>query len=143
MRSKGYSRRALGLIGAISAVCAVGGLLAYWTLSASSSDGSKRERRGSRCVIVTKSVAEFDEINWESLLKEDVVLVVAPGVLFSHQSYKVICCNTMSGLWSCVRHLKKEQLLLKPDDLETPMPADVPRYVGQVIHITSQLDLTD
>ncbi|QLL34134.1 hypothetical protein HG536_0F04600 [Torulaspora globosa] len=143
MRSRDHSRRLLGVVGAISAVCVTGGLIAYWALSPSTSDGSKQERRGSRCILVTKTIADSNKINWESLLKEDVVLVVVPGVMFLHQSYKVIRCSTMSGLWSCVRHLKKKQLLLKPDDLETSMPADVPRYVGQVIHIASELDLAD
>lgn len=143
MKSRGYSRRLLGIFGAISTICVAGGLISYWALSPSTSDDSKQERRGSRCIVVTKSIADSNKINWESLLKEDVVLVVAPGVSFDNQSYKVIRCSTMSGLWSCVRHLKKKQLLLMPDELETSMPADILRYVGQVIHIESDVDLAN
>lgn len=127
------SRRQYGkLLGIAGAVTLFGGLLAYW-LTSKASEASEEPLDKSRCIIITASIA--DETRWTPLLDEDVVLVVAPGVDFPHKSYKVIRCDTMTGLWSCVRHLKKDQLLLKPNDLESPMPADIPRYTAHITQI--------
>lgn len=139
MRPRRQPGRLFSIAVTIAAITVIGGLVTYWVSSPSSSQDVEMEPQDkkTKCIIISESIANSSEIDWELVLTKDVVLLVVPGVSFPHRSYKVIRCETMSGLWSCVRHLKKEQLLLIPTDLQTGFPADIQRYTSRIVHIPS------
>ncbi|CDH13179.1 uncharacterized protein ZBAI_04965 [Zygosaccharomyces bailii ISA1307] len=131
-------------IGGTATVAAAGiGFICYmaWT-SCSSNPERQREKNSkktSKTIIVTSTIS-CHETNWGDLLEEDVVLLVPPGVSFLENlqdelalHYKIIRCNKMTGLWSCVRHLRKDQLLYVASEIAEDIPADIPRYVKRVI----------
>lgn len=133
-------------IGGAATVAAAGiGFICYiaWTSCSSNPERrgeEKNSKKISKTIIVTSTISRQKEINWGDLLEDDVVLLVPPGVsfletpqdeLFLH--YKIIRCNKMAGLWSCVRHLRKDQLIYVASDIAEDIPADIPRYVKRVI----------
>lgn len=135
---KGFQGRWFGVVGVVITVFATVGATAYFL--SSSSKKVPGENKASRCVVVTESVAASRDVDWNDLLSEDTVLLIAPGVLFPGESVKVIRCDTMLGLWSCVKHLKKDHLLLNQNELEGKVPDDIPRYVKNIFDITCLQD---
>lgn len=112
----------------------------YFSARRSELETEKRSKRPSRAIIVTETVAHQREISWHDFLEGDVVLLVPPGITFLENKqnelanrYKIIHCDTMAGLWSCVRHLKKDQLLYVVSEIVDDIPTDICRYVKQVI----------
>lgn len=100
----------------------------------------------SRCVIVSKSVVDtVGIVPWEKLLVEekDLVLIVLPDCkdnfkldLDPQFSYKVIKCDTVLGVWACVKSLKKRELFVNIDDFPSDhkfIPKDIPNYVARII----------
>lgn len=148
---KNYGKNQFGrwisIFGSATVLAAGVGALIYLVSSFSNASKSDESRKGedsvsvSRCIVITESFADSDEMDWNRLLDEDVVLLVPPLVSFPLENFKVIHCGTMTGLWSCVKHLRKDRLLLKPDELEGSMPEDVPRYVKEIVAINSFQDI--
>lgn len=95
--------------------------------------------KSSRCIVMTKSLCELKRIDWLDLLESDVVLLVAPGVTLPdqcagsvHHKYKIIYCETFTGIWACVRHLGKDQLIFNSNEVVGGVPVDIPRYVKEL-----------
>ncbi|GAV47731.1 hypothetical protein ZYGR_0I00270 [Zygosaccharomyces rouxii] len=134
-----------------AAILAVGIGAAIYAWSQSSSLSQTDDNQGksvqktkgpSKAIIITKSVAQVEGIDWIKLLQEDVVLLVPPGIPFledrdeespAHR-YKIIRCDTMIGLWSCVKHLQKEQLLYVEEEIADGLPNDLTRYVKELVN---------
>lgn len=142
---------------AIIVAAGIGTAIYLWNQSSSASeaDGSpgksvQKTRGSSRAIIVTKSIAQEEGIDWINLLQEDVVLLVLPGISFfegsaqeelSAHRYKIIRCDTMVGLWSCVKHLQKEQLLYIEDEITDGLPNDIGRYIKKLVNCKSSQHL--
>ncbi|GAV52745.1 hypothetical protein ZYGR_0AI00270 [Zygosaccharomyces rouxii] len=144
--------------GAAAIVAAgIGTAIYLWTQSSSQSQTDDNQGKSvpktkgpSKAIIITESVAREEGINWINLLQEDVVLLVPPGVSFledrageespAHR-YKIIRCDTLMGLWSCVKHLQKEQLLYVEEEIANELPSDLTRYVKKLISCTSSQQL--
>lgn len=107
------------------------------------------KRRGkSRCIVVTQSIADLVEIDWEDLLNDNFVVIVSPDVRdFKSRNdiisvsglHKIIECETETGLWACVRSLKKEELIVNPGDISVPQ--DINRYTTMITKINSAEEL--
>ncbi|QLG73136.1 hypothetical protein HG535_0E02200 [Zygotorulaspora mrakii] len=135
---------------ACTATGIVFGITAVWYYAVrrtSKPDKTENERLSSftsQCILMTPSISKLKTMDWSSVLKYDVVLLVPPEVEFladtdlaSNNNYKVLYCDTMSGLWSCIRHLRKHQLIYVSEDLQDTMPQDIPRYVKSIIDLKS------
>lgn len=129
----------VSVFGCASAIAVAAGAAIYYLIS-SSEESDEHEKfkmnKPSRCIVVTESVAASKTFDWSNLLTEDVVLLVCPGIHFAEESTKVIRCDTMVGVWSCVRHLKKDQLLLEKPELGESIPDDIPRYVKECLDVS-------
>lgn len=98
----------------------------------------------SKCIIMTNSVSDSPNIKWQKILADpNVVLIVPPKVEFpqsayinhvvdSKDIYKIIHCDTMAGVWACVKSLKKDELILSSSDLGETVPVDIIRYVKYI-----------
>lgn len=105
----------------------------------------RRQRGVSRCIVVTTSIEDLTEIDWEDLLCDDIVILVSPQVdnfkerneitETNTQLHKIIECDTEVGLWACVRSLKKEEVIVNANDIE--VPHDIPRYTSKITNIQS------
>lgn len=133
----------------------IGAAVYFWNQSKVVNDHDKpfkKPKGPSKAIIITHSVASQKDIDWDQLLQEDVVLLVTPGVLFlevttndrplAHR-YKIIHCDTMIGLWSCVKHLQKEQLLYVEVEIASEIPNDLTRYVKKLINFKNSQQLKD
>lgn len=106
-----------------------------------SSEYQKLENKHSKCIMVTEPIYKLP-INWNKLLLEDVVLLVLSHSLYENlkyldkkNSYKVIHCNCQDSLWSCVKHLRKQDLILSQEFLSQHIPNDITLYVENIIKI--------
>lgn len=108
----------------------------------------------SRCVVVTSSVINtMDVIPWCQLLsdEEELVLIVIPSCkdqfhldLDPRVAYKVIRCDTILGVWSCIKSLKKQQLFVNIEEFpegEQNVPDDIPRYVPSITYWKNENDI--
>ncbi|CAB4254829.1 similar to Saccharomyces cerevisiae YAL055W PEX22 Putative peroxisomal membrane protein required for import of peroxisomal proteins [Maudiozyma barnettii] len=98
----------------------------------------------SKCIIMTKTISELQDIKWASILKDpSVVVIVVPQADFPQLAYpnqiidsedlfKIIHCDTDGGVWACVKSLKKDELVLVSRDLEHEIPEDIIRYVKHI-----------
>lgn len=112
---------------------------------------NRSKKSCSRCIIVTKSIAESNEVEWVKLLAEDIVILVAPSVsfptssieqsIYSKNKYKIIHCDTFAGIWACVKSLRKHELILFKDDIEGEVPSDIPRFVKHVSTLSNVPEL--
>lgn len=160
-RKSGGTLRWIRTAGAAAIVAAGIGTAVYlWTHSSSLSqtDDSPqgksiaKVKKPSKALIITKTVVQQDGVDWIKLLQEDIVLVVHPGVSFPRNEaeedspayrYKIIHCDTMIGLWSCVKHLQKEQLIYVEEEISDGLPDDITRYVKKLISCRSAEELKD
>lgn len=108
----------------------------------------------SRCVIVTETVVDtLDVVPWQQLLQKEkeLTLIVVPSCkdrfrleLDPRIAYKVIRCDTILGVWSCVKSLRKRELYVKLDDFpeeEQTIPEDIPRYCSSITHWKTREDI--
>lgn len=113
---------------------------AYVYMLNSSSKTLKKSSRKSRCYILSEDVSDRI-LDWEEELSHDVVVLIEPdsysfGVeLKSHSKFehKIILCSNWKAIWSCVRNLRKQELLLAMSSLTDPIPKDIARYVVDII----------
>ncbi|SMN20705.1 similar to Saccharomyces cerevisiae YAL055W PEX22 Putative peroxisomal membrane protein required for import of peroxisomal proteins [Maudiozyma saulgeensis] len=122
-----------------------------WLLWKSSKEEAEEDKTSktvhkykSRCIIMTKSISESQDIKWATIMKDpNVVVIVAPKVEFpqlvypnqvidNNDLFKIIHCDTNNGVWACVKSLKKDELLLVSHDLEHEIPTDIIRYVKHI-----------
>lgn len=102
---------------------------------------SVSKKRTTKCVIVNGAVNE--KIEWINLLSEpnnDVIVLVSPECKSQFQTiiralplqycYKVIYCDTLEGVWSCVRSVRKSELYLMAGLM---IPDDIRRYTNEII----------
>lgn len=142
MARKSRNKRLLLAIGAgTTLVLAASFIVSYFsTGSTAQTAGSNKEQ--TKCVIITESIYNAN-MNWKEILEKDIVLILPPGCKYGpdlkqynpDKSFKIISCTTQSGLWAVVRHTKKEQLLLVPEDFDDKMPTDIPRYVKSIVRL--------
>lgn len=117
-------------------------------------DATNDERNKSRCVVVTSCVINtMNVIPWSQLLEdeEDLVLIVIPSCkdrfhlkLDPRFAYKVIRCDTVLGVWSCIKSLKKQELYVNIEEFpdgERSMPDDIPRYVPRITYWKNEKDI--
>ncbi|CCD23034.1 ubiquitin-protein transferase activating protein PEX22 NDAI_0A08820 [Naumovozyma dairenensis CBS 421] len=105
-------------------------------------------KKPSKCIIVTEQINNITNVNWEKLLKKDVVLLLSPDISKIHELNednvekanlsKVIHCETGLGMWACVKSLRKDQLICMPSDLEDGIPDDIKHFVKQIIAVDSE-----
>lgn len=146
------AKRWITVVGTVTAVLLGVGAVCYYSVPSWFSVGSSdtdhhaddKKDRPSRCVVVTASLAGSERVAWKKLLRQDVVLLVAPGVSFFERGkddlehgFKIIQCNSPLGMWSCVKHLQKDELLILKDELGFDVPVDIPRYVKKIIELDS------
>lgn len=105
----------------------------------------------SRCIIVSKSIADIDDIEWATILHSPtVVVVIAPSVEFpdaaskvdSSDLYKIIHCETIAGVWACVKSLKKDELVVNSADFTDGIPGDIARYAKHITDVQERDDIT-
>lgn len=117
---------------------------AYYLWKSSSEDDTNsmqpkaKKQSKSKCIIITESIAEIRGIDWVSCLNEDIVLLVAPCVSFTILekeyknnptiNYKVINCDTVTGVWACVKSLKKDEVIAISNEIKGGIPEDIGRY---------------
>lgn len=112
------------------------------------------KKNRSRCVVVTSSVIDtMNIIPWLQLLKdeEDLVLIVVPSCkdrfhleLDPRIAYKVIRCDTILGVWSCIKSLKKQELYVNVGEFpegERHVPDDISRYVPHITIWKNEKDI--
>lgn len=103
----------------------------------------------SRCVIITDSVLNFmdEHCDW---LEGDTVLLIAPSISprarvrlenivtnSANQAFKIITCDTYTGLWACARAVKKHDLICHKIDLQdVECPIGLNKHYGNVIDIS-------
>lgn len=148
--------RWITVAGTVAAVVVGVGAVCYYSVPSWFSVGSSdtdhhaddKKNRPSRCVVITASLAGSDRVDWIKLLNQDVVLLVAPGVAFFEgekddieHGFKIIQCDSPHGMWSCVKHLQKDELLIQKDELEFDVPVDIPRYVKKIIELNSAQEM--
>ncbi|KAG0668471.1 hypothetical protein C6P45_004631 [Maudiozyma exigua] len=133
-----------------------------WLLWNSSKDEDKDMRATntsqlykSKCIIVTNSASDSPNIKWAKILADpNVVLIIPPKVEFpqsayenhvvdSKDIYKIIHCNTMAGVWACVKSLKKDELVLNSNDLGENVPVDIVRYVKHISNVEDMTSVLD
>lgn len=112
-----------------------------------STELSKKSK--SKCIVVTQNLLENNNINWMSLLEEDCVLLIAPGLDFQtikdkddFNDCKIIHCETMVGLWSCVKHLNKDILMYIPLEIQDGLPIDIDRSISEIIELDGESDIS-
>lgn len=87
------------------------------------------------CFVVSKSTKEL--FNWSEVLSDGSgnVAVTIPGVtiegLDPNLKSKIVSCSLMGSVWSCIRHLEKDVLVLAFEDFED-VPEDLHRYVSVI-----------
>lgn len=111
------------------------------------------KKYSSRCIIITKSIVDIGTIEWRRILRDpSIVVVVAPSVEFpdttstdkqvsSSDLYKVIHCETIAGVWACVKSLKKDELVVDSSDFEEGVPGDIIRYVKHISDVHEQSEI--
>ncbi|CCK70287.1 ubiquitin-protein transferase activating protein PEX22 KNAG_0E00190 [Huiozyma naganishii CBS 8797] len=145
-------KRALNCTGALVAAVGLGVTCWYlWKNYTGEAEGEQRlsreEAAESKCVVVTPSVCDVQNmVHWEMLInsdQEDIVFLVAPGChdRFSSEvlslvdeqfKYKAINCETVDGIWYCVKSLMKQQLYVIPSEVSNGIPNDIARYVQDI-----------
>lgn len=127
-RSKGY----LGeIITAGIVTVAVAGLC-YWWFQDEGSSSSNDKKRVSRCILLSKSLEK--KIDWGRAASLDTVIVIPPQsvgiddhLLESFPQHRIITCKTIEGVWSVIRHLRKDEVLMNLGDIGE-FPEDLHRY---------------
>ncbi|SCW01439.1 LAFE_0D12596g1_1 [Lachancea fermentati] len=122
-------------------VAAAVGLFVIARLKDKPSKEKKSEKKDPKTIIVTNTVYRAVD-NWESILQDDVVLLIPPNCGFKDDlqsldrdnSHKIIGCDTMEGLWSVTRHLRKKELVLLPGELDG-IPDDLARYCERIVRL--------
>jgi hypothetical protein len=94
-------------------------------------------------IILTESILSSQIPLVEILNKtENIVLVITPDLSLADLpnvnesiTYKIIECDTSEGVWSVVKHLRSEIVLVVSDDLDKSIPEDVGRYVQEIVEL--------
>lgn len=105
-----------------------------------------KKKQPSKCVIISNKISNVEGMDWSELLDEDITLIVAPGVTFLDQpkeeesigrehQFKVIRCDTLIGMWACVKSLRKDQLIVCPGDIEDGIPEGIDQFVKKIIKV--------
>ncbi|SCU82283.1 LAFA_0C10264g1_1 [Lachancea sp. 'fantastica'] len=99
--------------------------------SSSSNVNEKDENAVTVCIVLTDDMYE-DEVDWEKLLSLQAVVVLPPKTTASpavarFPTHQLIRCGTEEGVWSVVRHLRKDIVVVSPLSFNS-VPADVHRY---------------
>ncbi|EHN03844.1 Pex22p [Saccharomyces cerevisiae x Saccharomyces kudriavzevii VIN7] len=158
--------RALGIVGATVAILATSYYF-YQKLTSASGDDDLRplkdgsatknkKARKSKCVIMSKSLQGLS-IDWSEYVTDDVVLLVPmsqtegsvreaikQAFYSSGNEHKIILCDNMDGLWSCVRRLGKFQCILNSKDFSGAEGSDtavVPEDIGRFVNFVVDSDI--
>lgn len=138
--------RNLGIIGAVLLLGA-GGYALYQSFNKDNEEEeiitAKYTSRPITIILTDSIISSNIPINDILLNTENIVLVIPPNLsrddLNEHidesVSYKVIECETNEGVWSVVKHLHSEVILVVKDDLEEEIPTNLERYVGEIIEL--------
>ncbi|SCU98198.1 LAMI_0F13498g1_1 [Lachancea mirantina] len=94
-----------------------------------------------RVILVTETVFK-DYEKWRGELQNGCVLVIPPNrdydsvLKLENPKYEsqIIKCDSMTGVWAVVRHLRKP-LTLASEDLDM-IPDELSRFVGEIIEFT-------
>ena len=96
-----------------------------------------------RCYILTEDV--YDKVHdWEEELSNDTVILVAPGshlsgnrlkTSYPKYAHKIIICSNWKAIWACVRHLRKQELLIDTEEIPENIPRDISLYTKEIITI--------
>lgn len=159
--------RTLGIVGAAIAVLATSYYF-YQKVTNTEDDNGIRPRkdvsteegkkaRKSKCIIMSKSIQGLP-INWDEYAADEVVLLVPTtqtngsikqaiedAFRKSKNEHKIIYCDSMDGLWSCVRRLSKFQCILNSKDF-TGSGSDtavVPEDIGRFVNFVLDSDIED
>ncbi|SCU84212.1 LANO_0C00760g1_1 [Lachancea nothofagi CBS 11611] len=114
--------------GVITAL-AIGSSYVWLKKRTSSADANYRKPK-SICVVLTESL--FSGIDWAKLASIDSVIIQPPnfkvtidqGVFPEH---RIITCETNEGVWSVVRHLRKDELVVRTEEFQQ-IPNDIHRF---------------
>lgn len=100
------------------------------------------KRGNTKCIIVNGGSVN-EKIEWVALLSDpskDIIVLVTPeckqqfvnivASLPIEHRYKIIYCDTVEGVWSCVRSVRKLALYLMPGMV---VPDDIRRYTPEVV----------
>ncbi|SCU79853.1 LAME_0B00650g1_1 [Lachancea meyersii CBS 8951] len=134
MSSRRSRNRLSGLLAAGALMALVIGVSYAWKKSRDSlpsSRGEKSERCSSVCIVLTKDIYESG-VDWDRLLNLSAVVIVPPGSTAESGSanfpgHQIIKCSTEEGVWSVVRHLRKDIVVVSPGQLES-LPEDIHRF---------------
>ncbi|CCE64506.1 hypothetical protein TPHA_0H03030 [Tetrapisispora phaffii CBS 4417] len=81
-------------------------------------------QKHSSIIILSTSLLKDTSIDWNSILENDCVILVMPGLKFDNLAninksykYKIIHCDTMTGIWSCIKHLRLNTLYYIKEEL--------------------------
>ncbi|EJS44839.1 pex22p [Saccharomyces arboricola H-6] len=165
---RGLSKsRTVGLVGATVAILATSFYL-YNKLTSTNGDNSvkppddnsisqPRKSRGSKCIIMSKSVQGLS-IDWGRYANDEVVLLVPmsqtngsfkqtikDAFCSTGNEHKIIYCDSTDGLWSCVRRLRKLQCVLNSKDFagSSSGTAVVPEDIGRFVNFVIDSDIED
>ncbi|CAI4037060.1 hypothetical protein SMKI_01G0150 [Saccharomyces mikatae IFO 1815] len=164
--------RTLGIVGATVAVLATSYYI-YQKLTSTNGDGDTRlskddvteenkKARKSKCIIMSKSIQRLT-INWNEYANDDLVLLVPMSQtngslkqqiedIFqkSGNEHKIIYCDTMDGLWSCVRRIGKFHCILNSKDFTgsdnnntVVIPDDIGRFAKLIVDSDIESMLVD
>ncbi|CUS20847.1 LAQU0S01e15962g1_1 [Lachancea quebecensis] len=133
MASKKVKHRlvTLATIGAATAFAI--GLSYSWITRETRQPTNESDKSISRCIIF--DVATQCCVDWRQLEHLDIAVVVPPSINLEHAfaalknipKHKIIVCDTEEGVWSVVRHLRKDEVIIGGYEL-SKIPDDIYRY---------------
>lgn len=167
-RSRINKTRALGIVGTAIAVLVTSYYIYQKVTSAKEDNGARppegdsvkenKKARKSKCIIMSKSIQGLP-IKWEEYAADEVVLLVPTShtdgsmkqaiedaFRKTKNEHKIIYCDSMDGLWSCVRRLGKFQCILNSRDFTSSGGSDaavVPEDIGRFVKFVVDSDIED
>ena len=116
--------------------------------SAKETERRKVKRKRSVCIVMTETILKLNDLPVTEILEEGVVLLVAPGVNFYstdeqlreiEQSvvHRIIHCDTTIGIWTCLKSLHPNDLIIALGDFSEDMPTEIQSYVSRVHNVDS------
>ena len=111
--------------------------------------GKVKRRRGRPvCIVITETILKLNDLSVTKILEEGVVLLVAPEVNFYNTDeqlreidqsvvHRIIHCDTTVGIWTCLKSLHPNDLVIALGDFNENMPREIQNYVSRVHNVDS------
>ncbi|CEP64884.1 ubiquitin-protein transferase activating protein PEX22 LALA0_S14e01442g [Lachancea lanzarotensis] len=143
MEARRPRNRSVGFLAAGALTALALGAYYAWKKSTTSSSSSPtidetEQNSISACIVFTEDMYESG-LDWEGLISMQAVVILPPKItlrstVVQFPVSQIIECGTEDGVWSVVRHLRKDIVVVSPLSLNS-VPADIYRFSEPVTEL--------